>query len=311
MRPEPRRPRLSAHVVDQHFVTSKVDFLQDIHLWPARNTIDPSAWLNNFRTSEQPYALNLLNMFLYYNDALIDALLEGAMQNLSAIVVPRATDFEDARAQWSSFLNCLVITYVEGEEPNPTDSGYIFARKARQVLGISQTQIKSPGQALQMLRDNPHRAVIFVDDFVGSGNQILNTWNRKYDLGDGKAQSFRSIATPRTNIFYIPVIATSYGLSRLRSPCEHLNTYPAHELSDDYSLISPNSVLWPDQLKPHAVEFLFEASKRAGITSDQAVNWRGFHNLGLSVAFEHSVPDATIPLFWWSRNGWFPLKERR
>lgn len=311
MLPELHSPRLPAHEVDRHFVTSKVEFLQDIHLWPPRNTIDSSTWLKNFSESEQPYALNLLNVFLYYNDALIDALLKGTMQNLSEIVVPRAADFAEARVQWSSFLHDLVITYVEGEKPSPTDSGYIFARKARQVLGISENQIKAPAEALQLMIDDPRRAVIFVDDFVGSGNQIIDTWKREYVLGSAKSQSFRSVATPCTRIFYIPVIATTYGLSRLQSSCENLNTYPAHELSDDYSLISPNSVLWPDHLKPHAVEFLHEASVRAGITSDQAMNWRGFHNLGLSVAFEHSVPDATIPLFWWNRKGWFPLRERR
>lgn len=311
MQPKLHRSRLPAHEVDEHFVTSKVEFLQDIHLWPPRNTIDSSAWLGNFRESEQPYALSLLNAFLYYNDALIDALLEGAMQNLSSIVVPRATDFADARVQWSSFLHDLVITYVEGEEPSPTDSGYIFARKARQVLGISEDQIKAPSEALKLMMNDPHRAVIFVDDFVGSGNQIIDTWNRQYTVKSGGIHSFSSTATPRNRIFYIPIIATSYGLSRLRSSCDNLKTYPVHELNDDYSLISPKSVLWPDHLKLHAVEFLFNASERAGITSDHTMNWRGFHNLGLSVAFEHSVPDATIPLFWWNRNGWLPLKERR
>lgn len=311
MPPKLHQTRLPAHEVDRYFVTSKVQFLQDIHLWPARNTIDSSAWLKNFSKSEQPYALNLLNVFLYYNDALIDALLEGAVQQLSSIVVPTPTDFAHAQAQWRAFLHNLVITYVEGEEPNPTDSGYIFARKARQVLGISEDQIKPPKEALQLIMDDPETAVIFVDDFVGSGNQIINTWTREYVLGGRTNRSFRSIATPHSKIFYVPVIATTYGLSRLQCSCDNLNTYPAHALSDDYSLISPNSVLWPDHLKPNAISFLYESSARAGITGDPDANWKGFHDLGLSIAFAHSVPDATIPLFWWSKNEWSPLKQRR
>ncbi len=38
----------------------------------------------------------------------------------------------------------------------------------------------------------------------------------------------------------------------------------------------------------------------------------GYHERGLLLAFEHSVPDATLPIFWSSgKNGWTPLVERR
>ena len=36
----------------------------------------------------------------------------------------------------------------------------------------------------------------------------------------------------------------------------------------------------------------------------------GFHDLGLTIAFEHSVPDATLPIFWADGSNWKPLYRR-
>ena len=63
--------------------------------------------------------------------------------------------------------------------------------------------------------------------------------------------------------------------------------------------------------KPGAHEFLFEASRRAGIVDELGSNWAGFENLALPLAFFHCVPDATLPLYFWERNGWSPLIRRR
>ncbi len=38
----------------------------------------------------------------------------------------------------------------------------------------------------------------------------------------------------------------------------------------------------------------------------------GYHEQGLLLAFDHSVPDATLPIFWSpGKYGWTPLVARR
>ena len=130
------RLRLPAHAVTEKFVNSKVEFLEDIHVWPERDRLDPYAWLGNFTSDDRPFALNLLNVFLYYNEAIVDAMFRGAVQRLSASIISPATSLDEAKDRWRLYLKTVWITYVEGEQPNPTDSGYLFARKARQVLGV-------------------------------------------------------------------------------------------------------------------------------------------------------------------------------
>ena len=94
--------------------------------------MDPERWLGNFLDEERPFALKL-NVFLYYNDLLVDALFHRAVHELSSGIT--AVSSSEAATQWQSFLRNLRVTYVEGEKPNPTDSGLLFARKASANFG--------------------------------------------------------------------------------------------------------------------------------------------------------------------------------
>ena len=302
--------RLPPQQASEQFIFSKIEFLRDTNVWPARHKLDHLAWLDNFQSDERPYALNLLHIFLYYNDSMVDALFQGAIQQLGSLIIDKATSSIQARDVWSSFLDNLLITYVESKPLNPTESGLIFARKARQVLGIKECQIVLPQQALQFICFKPTTPILFVDDFIGSGQQVIDAWQHRYTLSNGQTVSFSSLSWTQGEFLYTPIVATTYGLEEVAKRCSGLSTFPAHILDEGYSLTSESSILWPDTLKPHASQFLFNASKRAGIVDRHPTEWKGFHNLALPLAFFHSVPDATLPLYWWNEDGWRPLIER-
>ena len=153
--------------------------------------------------------------------------------------------------------------------------------------------------------------MIFVDDFVGSGIQFVTTWNRPYSLSGGVTHSFKSIAAIRTSqVYYSTVLATSAGASFIRSQCPSVVLTAAHELDPRYSLLHPECVFWPESLRPTALEFLRIASRRGGMPDTDGTDvddWQGFHKLGLGLAFEHGIPDATIAMLRWNKNGWQPL----
>lgn len=298
--------------VSKRFVRRKLEYFQDIHLWPPRATVDPERWLANFLPDEQEYAVNLLNVFLFLNQYIVDQLFLATVHSISSWLVGAtpSPSGEGAR-RWSQFLHDVVVTYVESEYPNPTKSGYTFARKARQVLGLLECQIRHPNQALDDIADNPGKPVLFVDDFVGSGNQMTTTWQREYRVRGNLRTSFRERAALHGGRFlYCPLVCTSHGHSQVSAACNGLVLLPVHELTEEDSLVGPSSALWPDLLKGDADSFLCQASKRAGIIDGYEYGWKGFHDLGLGLAFEHCVPDATLPLFFWEGNGWFPLVRR-
>ena len=92
------QPRLPAQAVSDLFVNSKVQFLEDVHVWPERQKLDPYAWLKNFNATELPFAVNLLNVFLYYSEPLVDALFRGAVKQLSANITAPAKTMDEAKA---------------------------------------------------------------------------------------------------------------------------------------------------------------------------------------------------------------------
>ncbi len=193
----------------EHNILSKCDYFTTVHLWPLQAKLDPRNWLSNFTDSEKPFAFQLLNSFLYFSEPLVDQLLYSAFHRLSMHVSQ-----QNASNDWLSFLrNCIFVT-VTGERPNATDSGYLLARKARQVLGIPENQFLVPENALDYLLTHRGCPVVFLDDFVGSGNQFLVTWNRKHEV-QSQSIAFKDLLSSQSDCFYSPLICTDFGAHQI------------------------------------------------------------------------------------------------
>jgi hypothetical protein len=295
-------------------VLGKCDFFVDVHLWQLRESLNPKGWLENFTATEQAHALYLLDSFTFFSDELVDALFIAAFQQLSTHAVPTDQPYLAAQAAWNQFCKNVIIAHVEGEQPNAADSGYAFARRARQLLQIDESHILSPGQTLATLvQENRQRPVVFVDDFVGTGNQFATTWSRMVPLPGRPDYSFAQYSrTQGGKFYYCPLVCTDYGYRRLRRDCREVELLPVHLLDAKRDgALAPESRVWPDRLRPSAEGFLRNASDRAGIPMGGKDCWKGFGDLGLTLAFEHSVPDATLPIFYWEKSGWIPLIRRR
>jgi hypothetical protein len=290
---------------DLNSVLARCEAFIDFQLWPVRHRVNPQGWLKNFKADEMPYALTLLNAFIYYPTAFTQDVLRHSFNDLSRDVVSSCSCFSEAKHQWAQFLRDLYVCRVTGETPNDTDSGYLMVRLVRQRIGIEQRMILGPEQLFEHLLAETSRNVVFVDDIVGSGNQFVETWNREYTTTSGRTSFGQlQIAGRGHKFYYLPLIAAKKGADRIRREIPAVVLRPAHELGPEYNCLDPNSPIWPEDLKPNVQSVIKNASNRAGIPE---ADWQGFANLGLAFAFEHSTPDATIPLFHWARNNWVPL----
>jgi hypothetical protein len=307
-------PRISPIEVTKEIALDKCKFFADIHVWPLHSRLDPDRWLANFNDDEMPYAIHMLHSFLYFSEHMVEQMLCAAFQGLGKFVISCESDFAAAQTQWTKFRNIAKITWIPGEIPSEADSGHVFVRKARQVLGINEENLLSPSDTVNMLSRSGPCPVVFVDDFVGSGEQCVKGWKTVYpDSG----VSFEVLALqPGYSLYYSPLICTHDGYQRLRDECKGLIVNAAHVLPKNYSLLAPDSAFWPDSLRSNAVDVIKTISTRVGIpdTDGAHVNdWQGFHKLGLGLAFYDSVPDATLatlPIFYWEQNGWKPLIRR-
>lgn len=285
-------------------ILEKCEFFSDTQVWTIEPAIKPDLWLSNFTKAELPYAENLLSNFFFYNAKMCKSMLQSAFQDIS-LYLP-GVNVEQRVKSWDDLCKNAIFSTIDIDESNLTASGHLMCRKARQVLGIPEERFYKKEDALQRMYAGASKIIVFIDDFIGSGLQFTDTWTSPY-MDKGKAMSYAEIsAREGYQAYYLTLMATQYGLGEIAKSCSNIKIIAANVLDDRYSTISTSSILWPENLKSGAEEFIQNASNRAGIK-----NWKGFHNLALTVAFEHSVPDATLPLFYWNENGWKPLIERR
>lgn len=283
------------------YMIDKYEYLSSIGIWPGRNVIDTNSWLSNFLDEELEHALYLLNAFMYFSTTLVDQIFSASIRSIGRLMT------ED---QWRGFLDSLLITLVTGEVPNVTDSGYLYVRRARE-FGIPQERIVSPEQACERIRSGFSGPVVFVDDLVGTGSQFIETWHRSDGTQD---ESFAALAPVTTaQFYYCPAFCTYFGVRQINCTCPNVTVSSGVFIPANYGALAPDSVIWPSHLKSTATDFLLSASQRAGIPDTGGTtpdDWRGFEALGLTIAFERSVPDATLPIIYWDRNGWRPLIRR-
>ena len=287
---------------DEVFVLEKLRFFSDIHIWPTYNRVDYQAWLSNFDEKELPYAYKLLNFFCFFNNDMVDSLFRAAIHNLSNLYRKYDTEF----ATWALFFKNIYFTYVSGEIPNPTDSGFLFARRAKKVCNIDELKVLMHDSIFRMEQELKDGYLIFLDDFIGSGIQIYECL--MYDLHHPPILKF--CRDHNIKMVYCPLVATSKGIANVQKYVPDIEIVPVHILNEKYNIFAPGSLCWDGKDQQRGIEMIECISKRLGIPMNDENDdfyWKGFCSLGLALGFEHSVPDATIPLFRWNRNGWKPL----
>lgn len=252
---------------------------------------------------------------MYVSDQLVDAQFLSAFQNISNIVLDDWKVFSEAKLIWNDFLNRCLIVPVQGEEPSPADSGYTFARKARQILRIPEDQLVDLDTAIEAMLSGQNIPIVFVDDFVGSGEQFTKTLARPSRREGIAGQSIQSAAraNPNSQIFYCNVAMTSKGKDRVLRDYPNVILSSGNTLGPEYSWTSVDGFMWPSEQRSGGISMVKKYSKRLGYADEDGSenDWRGFHCLGLGLAFEHSTPDATLPIFFSERENWSPLVTRR
>jgi hypothetical protein len=308
--------RIAPIEVNREWVSAKCEYFVDTQLWPPHRQIDSNGWLSNFQDGEMGHAIHLLNALMYYSDPLVNDMLVASFQGLSIHIGCARHPLARAQAIWRSFVDEVLITHISGEVPSTTDSGHIFARKMRDLLNLPEDRVVDPPQALAAILEGRARRVVFVDDFIGTGNQFVATWKRSYLFGANSTASFQLASRARhVQVYLCPVICTEFALTNvLRPNCPGLIINPAHVLPSSYSAHAPDSIVWPARLKATSRAFLKLTGVRAGLPDTDGHDvrdWQGFNKLGLTLAFSHGVPDATLPIYYWSQNGWKPLIRQR
>lgn len=290
-------------------VLGRCEALKAASFWCPEPVIRPRAWLGNFAREDQAFASLLLDKFQFYSARLTDELLRAAFHSIGD-GLPKGPA-APARDGLVKSLAGAVFTPVRGEKPNPTDSGYLLCRKARQLLRVPENRVVETRDALCHAKTGG--TVVFLDDFVGSGDQFITTWRK--DLVNFGA-SFQDIQRASNfTAIYVTLISTDFGLQNIYREAPSVAVCLTH-------IVEPKSTVFEALGKEPAVlnrleAFLEKYAPR--LRPDEqwmAENLEylkyGYKKRGLLLGFEHSVPDATLPIFWAKgTNSWEPLVERK
>jgi hypothetical protein len=263
--------------------------------------------LNNFDGADADVAAFLLDKFTFYNSKLTDCLFKASYYSLSD-GMPKGPQ-APGRTDLVSALVDAVFTPVRGEHPNYSDSGFILCRKARQLLGVPESAIVDTADATY--HADKGRTVVFVDDFIGSGDQFIKTWTSTI----GRASFAEIQARSRFVAVYITLVATEFGLQKVHLSAPAVAVCAAHVLGRNSTL---DGVIGGDAgLQSSVTAFLYKYAARLRPRDEHMAKTQeyllyGYKKRKLLFAFEHSVPDATLPIFWSpGDNNWEPLIERR
>ncbi|MBH8491723.1 hypothetical protein [Acinetobacter baumannii] len=305
--------------IERHLRISK-DMWSDLVMlqsWPQQRYFNTQGWVQNFRKSEIPYALRLIDNMTYYSDEMSKALFKSAFHRLCKIILQNETcvHYNQASINWQTFKNSAYIIPISGETPNPSDSGFRYARYARDLCKIEEANILSLEQAIRTIQNGRPAKLIFVDDFLGSGEQFLKTWSKKFDIGGSYKSLANSVCSnSRIEIYICTIISTQYAIENIHQVLPNAVISPAHIFTPYHSVLSEHSYIWRDDMKTEGPQFIQEISSRLGIPDlngelgeNDEICWRGFKKLGLCVAFQDSIPDASIPLLNFSSEEWQPL----
>lgn len=266
-----------------------------------------NAWLANFTSPEDRYlAAHILSGLTYRSDAMV----RSSFQHLVHCELPRVLrdsaglEFDDLNAFDAIMRDgeddcALRFVAVDGTfEETPGKSGAVVLRQFKRHLGISKKLLCRP-ENIEQLPDSV-KALVFIDDMVGTGRQFV-TFARHYKLQDH---------TDRRALVYCPLLGFDEGLSTIARALPWLEIHPVETLGAGHRFFRPSAAdasLWGadsvnvvEDVRAHVADLC----RRGNLP----VKTR--HSLDLLVAFEHAVPNNSMPLLSIRTARWQPLFDR-
>jgi hypothetical protein len=194
----------------------------------------------------------------------------------------------------------VVVSYLDGAGK----SGPEMARKFRTTNNIAfdnVLEIAELGDAVARLRP---AAIIFVDDFVATGDSVVSGLDR---IDPSVVDTMRS-GELRTG--FACVAGFQAGLENIKSALNSLGVkarvHAGETLTDADRCFHPKSRFFTTETERASAELI---AKRAGELLDKRQPL-GFEGSQAAVVFEASCPNNTLPILWAKRGNWRPLFPR-
>lgn len=296
------------------FAESYIDQVKDRSLqlitsgiWSGIEISTLRTWLNNFNTSDEKYfAACVLDSLMYRSSSQTDALLEQLFTRCIPeyfLMHPTPININDdilklMRKENNESDPGIRFVAVLKEGDPPTKSATFIARLIKRKFDVDEKWIVV-ARDIHKLINNGIKIFIFIDDFLGTGDQFKSVFK----------QQCLDKYVDDNYFLYSPLVAHEKGIRNLKKEFKNIHITCAEILNKRHSIFDKSSDCFKDNENTvkSARIFYYHLLKARGLT---VKNRNGWGHLGLAYAFSHAVPDNCLPIFYVENRIWQPLFKR-
>jgi AAA+ ATPase superfamily predicted ATPase len=256
------------------------------------------AWLEQFaNVKEQRLMYKVLLHLRFYTNSY----MRSRMKEVHEVVTRGLGQYKQYRQQKRPDI---LISYLDGPGKSGSSFAKLYADENR-ILSENVVELSRLGDVLQKKHDEIS-AVIFLDDFVGTGNQASeNIQKLNEHVGNLIRQEnirlvFATIVTCNEGWDKVDASIEEYALPMETHYCELLK-------EDDFLFTEQSKIFSSSEERETAYEIALRYGKP--LVRDNPI---GYGGIGVALSFEHRCPNDTLPILWSEGTNpkWIPLFKR-
>ncbi|NOT92265.1 phosphoribosyltransferase-like protein [Ferruginibacter sp.] len=193
------------------------------------------------------------------------------------------------------------IPLLDSDKPSESGNGIIGDLVHK--MNVSENQVDFHRNVTEG-KLSGYKYLIFVDDCIGSGNQLKKFWN------SAPIKQIRDICEKLSiKIYYIVLIGYDNNIEKLKlaDDLQGLEVVVCDLLTDKNRVFSEGNIIWDKDTneKEAAIAYFEKIKKQKGI------NFLGYKKLDFAVILHDRLPNWSLPIFWKKNSLWSNLLQRK
>lgn len=302
-------------MTQEQFIDDKMPQLREVcRQWDYLNYNDVEKWLtDNFQNDIEGkyYAIKILLHTIYYKKKDLEKLLHFGLYDkiygkiIKDELITNKNIYINTSEAEGKIHNLKQKTFFIPllDSNKPSESGNTVIGDLVHKLGVNEEQVAFHRDITKEKLQN-YSILIFVDDCVGSGNQLKKFWN------SSDIKSIREISEELDiKIYYLVQIGYDKNLELLRDRKEvdGLEVVVCDVINDKNKAFSEENTVWDRSTneKEKAIQYFERLGKERNVT------FLGYKKLDFMVILHDRLPNWSLPIFWKKSSDWNILLNRK